>query len=135
MKFSCCLNMILDLLIHILAMFCSYDVTWHAADPTMSIFAFTYMHQNHSVFHRMMSQNIKHYEWQFFIVFRHFRWVCQWTYYKMHEQQSYMFVSLLLHLLGPSEENRTLRVNVLCSNNFLGTRQILMQEHTCMIPV
>lgn len=45
-----------------------------------------------------------------------------------------MFVSLHQHLSGPSEGVGTLACGS-GTNTFLGTRQILMHEKACMIPI
>ena len=43
-----------------------------------------------------------------------------------------MFVSLHKHLPGPSDD---VEHSALCSNSILGTRQMLMHEKTCVIPI
>ena len=46
-----------------------------------------------------------------------------------------MFVSLHLHLPGPSGDVWALGLSTLCSNSFLRTRQMLKHEKTCVIPI
>ena len=58
-----------------------------------------------------------------------------WNHTKMHEQRSYMFVSLHLYLPGPSQDIWTLGLWPRVTNNFLGTWRSLMMKTTRVIPI